>query len=135
MPEYQKILPSTSPETKRYWDACKRGQLLTQKCNDCGEYQFYRRAFCSHCWSYSIEDVVSSGKGTVWTYTVTYQNRAPGYRDEVPYVVALVELEGGIKMFTNIVECNPEDVRIGMPVEVVFQKATDDITIPYFKPA
>ncbi len=135
MPEYEKILPSISPETKRYWDACKRGQLLTQKCTDCGEYQFYRRAFCSHCWSYNVEDVVSSGKGTVWTYTVTNQNRAPGYRDEVPYVVALVELEGGIKMFTNIVECNPEDVKIGMPVEVVFQKATDDITIPYFKPA
>ena len=77
----------------------------------------------------------SSGRGTVWTYTVTYQNRTPGFAEMVPYVLALVELEEGVRMFTNIVECNPRDVYIGMPVEVTFQTATPQITIPYFKPA
>ena len=68
------------------------------------------------------------------SYTVTYQNRSPGFSEEVPYVLALVELEEGVKMFTNIVECEPRDVRIGMPVEVIFVKATDQVSIPYFRP-
>ena len=76
----------------------------------------------------------TSGKGTVWTFTVTYQNRTPGFAEDVPYVLALVELEEGVRMFTNIVECNPREVSIGMPVEVTFVQATDQITIPYFKP-
>ena len=77
----------------------------------------------------------SSGKGTVWTFTVTYQNRTPGFAEDVPYVLALVELEEGVRMFTNIVEVNPEDVKIGMPVEVTFVPANDQISVPYFKPA
>ena len=77
----------------------------------------------------------ASGRGTVWTYTVTYQNRTPGFAEMVPYVLALVELEEGVRMFTNIIDCNPRDVHIGMPVEVTFQTATPQITIPYFKPA
>lgn len=79
--------------------------------------------------------VQASGKGTVWTFTVTSQNRTPGFAEDVPYVLALVELEEGVRMFTNIVECNPGDVKIGMPVEVTFVRATDQVTIPYFKPA
>ena len=75
------------------------------------------------------------GRGTVWTYTITQQNRTTGFAEMVPYVLALVELEEGVRMFTNIVDCNPRDVHIGMAVEVTFQTATPQITIPYFKPA
>ena len=135
MAEYQKLLPTITPESRPYWEAAQRGQLLIQRCGDCGRHQFYRRQFCARCWSYDIQDVVASGKGTVWTYTVTHQNRARGYRDEVPYVLALVELEEGVRMFTNLVECAPQDVTIGMPVEVAFAKATDSVTVPNFKPA
>jgi uncharacterized OB-fold protein len=78
--------------------------------------------------------VTSSGKGTVWTYTVTYQNRTPGFAEDVPYVLALVELEEGVKMFTNIIECAPREVAIGMPVEVTFRQANNQISVPYFKP-
>ena len=70
----------------------------------------------------------------MWTFTVTRLNRDPGFIDDVPYVLALVELEEGVKMFTNVVECNPDDVSIGMPVEVTFVWATDQVTVPYFKP-
>ena len=133
--EYKKLLPTVVGETKPYWNAAERGQLLIQKCNACSRYQFYPRGFCSHCWSLDIGWVKSSGKGTVWTYTVTFQNRSPGYSEEVPYVVALVELEEGVRMFSNIVECNYQQVSIGMAVQVVFRKATDAITIPYFKRA
>ena len=75
-----------------------------------------------------------SGKGTLWTFTVTYQNRTTGFADEVPYVLALVELEEGVKMFTNIIQCETEEVKIGMTVEVTFVRASEQINTPYFKP-
>ena len=135
MPEWNKPLPTISGETKPYWDHCRRGELLIQKCDSCEEYQFYPRGICANCWSNDIQWVTASGKGTVWTFTVTYQNGTPGFADEVPYVLALVELEEGVRMFTNIVDCDPTSVCIGMPVEVTFVRATDQITVPYFKPA
>ncbi len=133
MPEWDKPLPTIAGETKPYWDACRQGRLLLQKCDRCDEYQFYPRGICANCWSSDIRWVESSGKGAVWTFTVTYQNRTPGFSDS-PYVLALVELEEGVKMFTNIVECDPAQVKIGMPVEVTFARATDQISVPFFKP-
>ena len=135
MAEWNKPLPTISGETKPYWDSARRGQLLIQKCDSCGEFQFYPRGICANCWSNDIKWHKASGKGTVWTFTVTYQNRTPGFAEDVPYVLALVELEEGVRMFTNIVECEPRDVKIGMAVEVTFVRANDQITIPYFKPA
>jgi len=134
MPEWNKPLPTISGETKPYWDNCRRGRLLIQKCDSCGEYQFYPRGICANCWSNDIQWITSSGKGTVWTFTVTYQNGTPGFAEDVPYVLALVELEEGVRMFTNIVECDPRSVTIGMPVEVTFIQATDQISVQYFKP-
>ena len=78
MPEWNKPLPTISGETKPYWDHCRRGELLIQKCDSCEEYQFYPRGICANCWSNDIQWVTASGKGTVWTFTVTYQN---GTRD------------------------------------------------------
>ncbi len=132
---WNRPLPSIAGETKPFWDSCRRGQLVIQRCDDCNEYQWYPRGICANCWSENIQWVQSSGRGTVWTYTVTQQNRTTGFAEMVPYVLALVELEEGVRMFTNIVDCNPRDVHIGMAVEVTFQTATPQITIPYFKPA
>jgi uncharacterized OB-fold protein len=134
MPEWNKPLPTTVGETKPFWDSCRQGKLLLQKCGCCEEYQFYPRGICAHCWSNDIRWVQASGKGTVWTFTVTYQNRTPGFAEEIPYALALVELEEGVKMFTNIVNCDPREVKIGMPVEVTFVQANDQVTVPYFKP-
>ncbi|MBI4233642.1 MAG: hypothetical protein HY686_04290, partial [Chloroflexi bacterium] len=72
--EYKKVLPNIVGETKPYWDGCRRGELLVQQCNRCHKFQFYPRGFCSHCWGTDIQWVKSSGKGTVWTFTVTHQN-------------------------------------------------------------
>ena len=135
MPEWNKPLPTIVGETKPFWDSCRQGKLLLQKCERCMEYQFYPRGICANCWSNDIRWVQSSGKGNVWTFTVTHQNRTTGFAEEVPYVLALVELEEGVKMFTNIVECDPGQVKIGMPVEVTFVQANEQVTIPYFKPA
>lgn len=133
--QWNKPLPTVAGETKAFWDSCRRGQLVIQYCDGCDEYQWYPRGICADCWGESVRWVQSSGRGTVWTYTVTYQNRTPGFAEMVPYVLALVELEEGVRMFTNIIDCNPRDVHIGMAVEVTFQTATPQLTIPYFKPA
>lgn len=135
MPDWKKPLPTISGESKPYWDACRQGQLVIQKCDSCNEFQFYPRGICANCWSNDIKWYKASGKGTVWSFTVTYQNRTPGFAEDVPYILALVELEEGVRMFTNILECDPKEAKIGMPVEVTFVRANDQITIPYFKPA
>ena len=131
---YAKPLPRIDEESKGFWEACQRHQLYVQKCRDCGVFRYYPRALCPRCLSDKIEWVLSSGRGTVNTFTVTYQNQAPGFRDSLPYVMAYVELEEGVRLLTNIVDCPPEQVKIGMPVEVAFDDVTAEVTLPKFKP-
>jgi len=118
------------------WAQTHIHELLVQRCRACGKYQFYPRRHCAHCFTLDgMEWVKSSGKGTVYSFTVTYQNRAPGFKEDVPYVLAYVNLEEGVRMMTNVVGCKPEDVRIDMPVEVVFEDATPEVSVPKFRPA
>ena len=134
MSTWEKPLPVISGETMPFWTACQRGILLIQHCPQCGFYQFYPRALCSNCWSLSVDWIESSGEGQIWAYTVTYQNRTAGFTKDLPYVLALVELKEGIKLFTNVIDCEPSDVKIGMSVKVTFTRANDKVSIPYFKP-
>ena len=133
--KYKKPLPRVDEESKGFWEACQRHELYIQECRACRTPRYYPRALCPACLSSDTRWVLSSGRGTVYTYTVTYQNQAPGFRDELPYVLAYVELPEGVRLLTNIVGCPPEQVRIGMPVEVCFEDVTADITLPKFKPA
>lgn len=134
--EWKKTLPNINVDSKPYWDACKQHKLIIQKCNNCGKLQhLYRKDFCCHCWSQDIEDLVTSGKGTLWTYTITYQNYTPGFSEDVPYVTALVTLEEGVEMLTGILNCDHDKLEIGMPLKVTWVEATEDITIPFFEPA
>ena len=137
MPEtrYSKPLPRIDEESKGFWEACQRRELMIQRCGQCGTLRYYPRALCPTCLSDAVEWVRASGRGTVYTFTVTHQNQAPGFRDALPYVLAYVELAEGVRMLTNIVDCAPDAVRVGMPVEVVFEDATPAVTLPKFKPA
>ena len=133
--KYAKPLPRVDEESKGFWEACRRHELYIQRCGACGASRHYPRALCPSCLSSDVDWVRCSGKGTVYTFTATHQNQAPGFRDELPYVMAYVELEEGVRMLTNIVGCKPEDVRIGMAVEVVFEDVAPEHTLPKFKPA
>jgi uncharacterized OB-fold protein len=130
-----KPLPRIDEESKGFWEACRRHELYLQRCAACTTLRYYPRALCPCCLSDRIEWVRASGRGTVYTFTITYQNQAPGFRDALPYVMAYVELEEGVRLLTNIVDCAPADVRIGMPVHVVFDDLTPEVTIPTFAPA
>ncbi len=105
-----------------------------QRCRACAALRYYPRALCPRCLSDETEWVLSSGRGSVYTYSVTHQNQAPGFRDEVPYVVAYVQLDEGVRLLTNLVGCAPDEIRIGMPVEVVFDDVSPTVTLPRFKP-
>jgi hypothetical protein len=132
--KYPKPLPRIDEESKGFWEACQRHELYLQRCRACGTFRHSPRALCPACLSSDTEWVRSSGRGTVYTFTVTYQNQAAGFRDELPYVLAYVELEEGVRLLTNIVGCAPDAVRIGMPVEVVFDDVTPEVTLPRFRP-
>ena len=133
--KYKKPLPRVDEESKGFWEACQRHELYVQRCRGCGAFRQYPRAVCPTCLSSDTDWVLSSGRGTVYTYTVTYQNLAPGFREELPYVMAYVELDEGVRLLSNIVGCAPDALRIGMPVEVVFEDVTAEVTLPKFKPA
>lgn len=132
---YKKPLPEIRPETKPYWDACKKHELLIPKSKETGELFFYPRAMSpGDDMSEDIEWVKSKGKGKVWTFSIHHMGPSKAYKGDPPHVVALVEMDEGVKMMSNIVDCDPHDVQIGMEVEVVFDDVTDDITLPKFKP-
>jgi len=131
---YRKPLPRIDEEARGYWEALARHELYFQRCRDCGTKRFYPRALCPVCLSSATEWVRASGRGVVYSFTVTYQNQAPGFREELPYVLAIVELDEGVRMMTNVVGCAPDAVRVGMPVQVVFEDVTAEITLPKFRP-
>jgi uncharacterized OB-fold protein len=125
------LMPTSTPETAPFWDACNRGVFLLQKCNACGKFQYHYRAHCCHCMSTDIADYESTGKGTVWTFSTVYKNANLG-KGHGPYVVGMVELEGGTRVFGNILGIDPEEVHIGLPVEVAFSKSENGQHIPVF---
>ena len=131
----KKPLPRVDEETKGYWEACRRHELYIQHCRACGTKRHYPRAVCPKCLSDDTEWLRCAGRGQVYTFTVTHQNQAPGFREQLPYVLAYVELDEGVRLLTNIVGCAPDAVHIGMRVTVVFEDVTEEIAIPRFEPA
>ena len=127
--------PGVDWETRAYWEGCGRHELILQRCRSCGTLQHRPRALCVSCLSDEIEHFPASGRGTVYSFTATHQNQAPGFREALPYVLAYVELEEGVRLLTNIVGCSPEDVRIGLPVEVEYAQLEGDIAVPRFHPS
>ena len=107
-----------TPFTTYYWEHADRGELLLQRCNHCGRHQFYPRSICSHCWSEDLGWVQALGTGRIWTFTVAHQPGHPAWTEEAPYVIAVVELEEGVRMLTNIVDCDPNQVTVGQRVRL-----------------
>jgi uncharacterized OB-fold protein len=103
-----------------FFEAARENKLFLQRCLQCNDWQFYPRQVCTHCGSSDVEWAQASGRGTVHTFTVIHQQGMPGWRDEVPYVAAIIDLAEGPRMTSTIVETSPDRVTIGMDVEVVF---------------
>ena len=141
--EIQYRSPAADSDTKAFWAGCGRHELVLQRCGDCGTLQHRPRGLCVSCLSDEIGHFVASGRGSVHTFTVTHQNGLPAFREACPYVLAWVDLEEGPRLMTNIVGCEVEEVRIGMPVVVEFVDVESNealgtdggCAIPRFRPA
>lgn len=129
-----KPLPQISPDMAPFFEAAHRHELVVQRCTGCGALRFPARPICSRCLSREAEWVPASGRGTVFSFAIMHQAMHPGFAAEVPYAVVVIELDEGVRLLSNLVDCPTSDVRIGMPVEVVFDDVTPDVTLPKFRP-
>ena len=124
-------LPVLDGDSQPFWEGIGRGELLIQRCDACQRHVFYPRSHCPHCFGDSLSWVRATGAGTIYAYTVVHQAYG-SFAGDVPFVVALVELQEGVRMMSRISGSPPEAVRIGAPVQVVFEHINDELTLPYF---
>lgn len=130
---YPKPLPCVTEDNQEFWNGCKARELRFQKCKPCGHVRWPASLICPACLSRETDWVVASGKGTIYTFAVYHVAYHPGFKDDLPYVVALVALEEGPHLLTNIVGCPVDQVACDMPVLVDWQDITEEFTLPKFR--
>lgn len=128
----QRPLPVPTALTQPYWDAARQGELRLQHCQACGHWQFYPRPFCLSCESDHLQWQRTSGLGTVYTFTVNHRAPNPFMKARLPYVVAIVQLDEGPRLMANVLNAQPGQMAIGKRVQVCFEQASEDITLPQF---
>jgi uncharacterized OB-fold protein len=126
--------PTIDAETAPWWDAAREARLLVRRCDDCRRAHLYPRPFCPACWSEHVSWEQASGAATLYTYSVVRFNDLPPFAERVPYLAAVVDLAEGPRMMTNLVDCTPEQVLIGMPLTVAFRTEPDGPSVPVFRP-
>jgi uncharacterized protein len=129
-----KHFPMPSPESKTYWEGCRDHRLLLQYCPACSQYQFYPRSMCHRCMSDALEWKQASGRGSVLSFTIVRRPVSQAYAAETPYVIALIQLEEGPTMMSNIVNCELDRLAVGQQVSVIFEDWSVEISIPKFQP-
>ncbi|MFP3927779.1 MAG: Zn-ribbon domain-containing OB-fold protein [Desulfobacteraceae bacterium] len=135
MTDQQKPLPQVNGDNKEFWAGCREHRLKFQKCRSCGQVRWPAAMLCPRCHSTETDWIDASGRGVVYTFAVYHVAYIPAFKDELPYVVATIELEEGPHLLSNVVGCSPEVVRCGMPVEVVWEDVTDEFSLPKFRPS
>jgi len=133
MPEISKPVPAITPEMREFFDGARAGRLMVQKCDSCGRLRFPAHELCSKCNSTASRWVPVSGRGEVFSFNIMHQVYHPGFAREVLYAVVVVELEEGCKFVSNLLGVKPHEIKCGMPVEVTFEKLSDDVSIPKFR--
>jgi len=130
----ERAIPKPTPETAHYWDGARAGELRLQRCKACDHAYFPPRPFCPECSSRDVAVFAASGRATLYSYVISHLN-SPGF--EPPYAIAVVELAEGPRMMSNILDCaqTPEALQLDMALEVTWEKLTDEITLPQFRPA
>ncbi|WAU85646.1 Zn-ribbon domain-containing OB-fold protein [Streptomyces sp. Qhu-G9] len=144
-------LPEADALTRPYWDAAAEGNLLLRRCGACGRAHHYPREFCPHCWSEAVTWERAGGRATLYTWSVVHRNDLPPFGARTPYVAAVVDLEEGPRMMTEVVDCAEEALRAGMALEVTFrvegvdvegvegmegrERAGETVAVPVFRPA
>lgn len=135
MPVYLRPLPLPDPDSAAFWQGCRDHKLLVQRCAACGQFRYPPRPHCPYCRARRVEWVQARGTGSVFSWiVVTHPVPREVFAGEVPYVVALIELDEGVRLASNLVGCATSDVSAGMRVKVCFDDVTPDTTLPKFRP-
>jgi len=129
--EHPVPIPPIIWDNMGYWEGINRHELVFQRCKECGAWRHPPRPVCPKCRSFEKEWAPSTGKGTVYSWVTYQESPHPGFK--APYSVVLVEMEEGVRLVSNMVDIKPEDVSIGMPVEVVFEDIAEGLTLPKFR--
>lgn len=135
--EYRKPLPNPlhRQTSAPFWEAAQRHELAMPHCTACDRLFFYPRELCPFCLSPKLDWVTVSGRGRLHSFTTIHQPANPAFREDVPYIYAVVELDEGPRMITNLVDCAAEHARIDMPVAAIFDDVTAEVTLVKFRPA
>lgn len=129
---YEKPIPLVDPDTEPYWNALKNHLLILRSCLNCKKPHFYPRSICPYCHSDDLNWVTSEGKGVIYSYTIARRPAGPSFKADVPYAVGIVQLSEGPRLLTNIISTNPEEIRIGAQVHVVYDDVSLELTLPKF---
>ena len=135
MSETGLLLPVLEGHSADFYGYCKQGELRFQRCDDCGAWRHVPRELCAECGSWAWAWARSSGKGEVFTFTVVGRALHPAFADSVPYAVTVVEMEEGVRVLSRVADTAPEQLEIGMRVEVDFEAVRDEISLPIFRRA
>ncbi|MDE3075325.1 MAG: Zn-ribbon domain-containing OB-fold protein [Chloroflexota bacterium] len=133
MAGYEKPLPAITEANRPFWEAARKGELRMQRCTACGHIRYPINPVCTACLGSGTEWIRLSGRGTVFASLVYYQVYHPAFKDDSPYNVSLIQLEEGPRMFSNVIGIPPDEVKVGDAVEVVFDRVTEEVTIPRFR--
>ena len=133
MSVYDKPLPRADHFNGEFYGFCRNHELRFQRCDDCGTWRHMPRECCAACGSFDFTWTRSSGRGTVFTWTIVHRALHPGFAPEIPYASVVVELEEGVRFVSNVVDVAPSDLTIGLPVEVEFRDVTPEFTLPLFR--
>jgi len=130
-----KPIPFLRGEERAWFDAARESRLMFQQCESCGAVPNYPRSVCPTCWSPALQERTSAGHGIVYSFTTQYRPGAPGFADEVPYTLALVELDEGFRVLADLRDCPDEDLAVGLPVRAIFDEVSPNFTLPRFVPS
>jgi uncharacterized protein len=132
--EYTKPVPVPDPASQPFFDGTLRGELMLQRCGRCGTWMWPVRPRCTSCFSDELSWAAASGRGTLYSFTLVHQLYHPGFATEIPYNVAQVDLDEGVRIITSIVDVDNDELRIGTPLTVTFEPITDQVALPKFRP-
>ncbi|WP_376795527.1 Zn-ribbon domain-containing OB-fold protein [Thermogemmatispora sp.] len=130
-----KPVPIPDEASRPFFAGAREQQLMLQHCSACGRWFWPVKTRCPACWSAQVSWSPASGRGTLYSFVLMHQLYHPAFASELPYIIAEIDLEEGVRMISTIVDCPPEQLRIGMPLEVTFEQLNAEITLPKFRPA
>jgi len=135
MGKIHRPLPTITPDHERFWQAAKAHRMELQKCDRCGRFWYYPGPVCHYCSSREFTWTPVSGKGTIYSYSVLERAKGNPFEGDVPIAIVLVRLEEGPVMMSNLIDYQPDDLRIDAPVTVTYEDVDEQVTLPVFRPA